>query len=327
MIPPRLKVGDEIRVICASKNMKKMKPVVVKMAKKRFYDLGFDLTFGAHAFENDLFNSSKPESRAIDINEAFKDKKVKMILAATGGFNVNQVLNLLDYNLIKRNPKIICGYSDITALSNAIFAKTGLVNYSGPNFSTFAEPDNMFKYTYDYFKKCMMESGHFTVNASKEWTDDKWYKIKEVKFHKNKGYYAINEGSATGRLIGGNICTLNLLQGTSYMPSLKGSILFLEEDDETTDVTDQMFERCLQSLLQQKGSDKIRGIVIGRFQRNAFIKRKNLEYVISSKKELRGIPVIVGADFGHTYPLITFPIGGSVRIESGKKSVIEILTH
>ncbi len=109
------------------------------IANKRFEDLDLKLTFGKHINEKNEFTSLSIESRIEDLHDAFQDKNVKAIFTAIGGANSNQLLKYIDWELIKNNPKIFCGFSDITALNNAIYIKTGLVTYSGPHYSTFGQ--------------------------------------------------------------------------------------------------------------------------------------------------------------------------------------------
>src|SRR3989338_3476448 len=229
MIPAKLQRGDKIRVISPARSLAIISKEVQDNASRRWKSLGLIVTFSKNVSEKDEFDSSAIKSRVDDIHTAFSDKKVKCILTSIGGFNSNQLLKYLDYNLIKLNPKILCGYSDITALQNAILKKTGLVIYSGPHFSTFGMLKG-FDYILKYFKKCLMERDKFEIKQSKEWSDDEWYKDQNNRsFHKNEGFFVINEGEAEGRIIGANLCTFNLLHGTEFMPDFKDSILFLED--------------------------------------------------------------------------------------------------
>jgi len=210
-------------------------------------------------------------------------------------------------------------------LQNAILAKTKLVTYSGPFWSSFGEKLN-FDYSLDYFKKCLMSDKPFFIEPSDSWSDDKWYENQDERnFIKNNGWRIINEGIAKGTIIGGNLGTLNLLQGTEYFPNFKNSILFIEDDDYSDAL---MFDRNLQSLIHQKGFSGVKGLVIGRFQKASKIEEHLFDQIISSKNELAEIPVIAGVDFGHTTPMITYPIGGEVAIVAdAKKSTIQILKH
>ncbi|MFC3749812.1 S66 peptidase family protein [Paenibacillus sp. GCM10012306] len=314
MRPEKLQPGDEIRIISPSRSLSLIAPEQREEAKQQLERLGFTVSFSKHALEADEFVSSSIESRVADLHEAFLDPNVKGILTTIGGFNANQLLRYLDYSLIGAHPKRLCGYSDITALSNAIYAKTGLITYSGPHFSTFAMQQGN-QYTVEYFQRMMLLDQKVAVEHAEVWSDDEWYLDQEKReFIKNEGPYVINEGQAEGTIIGGNLCTLNLLQGTEYMPSLKNAILFLEDDYESQPVT---FDRDLQSLIHQPGFEQVRGIAIGRFQKGSGMTRALLTRIIKSKQELRHLPVVADVDFGHTSPMITFPVGGRASLQAG----------
>src|SRR5680860_1772809 len=136
IFPQKLKKGDKVRVIAPSRSMAIISQETRDIAKNRFEELGLELSFGKHIDEIDDFVSSSIESRIEDLHDAFCDSRVKAIFTVIGGFNCNQLLQYIDWDLIKNNPKIFCGFSDITALNNAIYAKTGLVSYSGPHYLT-----------------------------------------------------------------------------------------------------------------------------------------------------------------------------------------------
>lgn len=323
--PSKLKKGDEIRIIAPVRSLAIISEESRKIANRRFESLGFKLSFGDHVEEIDEFASTKIESRLDDLHKAFTDKNVKAIFTVIGGFNSNQLLRYINWDLIKDNPKIFCGYSDVTVLNNAIFAKTGLVNYSGPHYSTFGQ-ELYFDYTLEYFEKCLLTDNPFIIKPSAEWSDDSWYKDqKNRNLIKNSGWLVINEGEAEGTLLGANLCTFNLLQGTEYMPSLNDSVLFLEDDEESQP---HDFDRDLQSLIHQSDFTGVRGVVIGRFQRASEMTEEKLRKIIKTKSELSDIPVIANVDFGHTDPKITFPVGGETKIRADKeKQEILIVNH
>ncbi len=323
VIPKKLVKGDEIRIIAPSMSMSIISKETREIANKRFQEMGFKLSFGKHIEEIDDFTSSSVKSRVDDLHDAFADKSIKAILTVIGGFNSNQLLDYIDWDLIKKNPKLLCGYSDITILNNAIFAMTGLVTYSGPHYSSFGQK-LYFDYTLDYFKKCLMEDKQFEVKPSKFWSDDAWYEDQDNrKQTKNNGFLAINEGEAQGTILGGNFDTFKLLFGTQYMPNLTNSVLFIEDDDESKP---HHFDRVLQSLIQQPGFNGIKGIVIGRFQKASEISNTLLNEIIKTKRELDNIPVTSNVDFGHTDPKVTFPIGGSAKLSVKDNKVrLEIL--
>ena len=326
MIANKLKVGDEVRVIAPARSLKLLGQDCIEIANKRFEELGLKLSFGKHVYEADDNMSSSIESRVEDLNEAFRDPNVKAIFTVIGGFNSNQIIKYIDYEVIKNNPKILCGFSDITALANAIYAKTGLVTYSGPHYSSFGMKKGFVEYTLEYVKKMFFDDEEIEIKSSEEWSNDAWFIDQENReFIKNDGMFIINEGEAKGRIVGGNLCTLNLLQGTEFMPSLdEDIILFIEDDGMAGKLFEVNFDRDLLSLIMQKGFENVKGIVIGRAEKDAEMTNEKWTRIIKTKKELENIPVIAGADFGHTTPLFTFPIGGQARFRA-KDSEIQIL--
>lgn len=318
MKAPKLQAGDEIRIISPSNSLGIIAPDQIKASKQLLEGLGFTVSFAEHAYEMDVFSSSSVSSRVEDIHQAFRDPKVKGILTTIGGHNCNQLLRELDYELIAANPKRLCGYSDITALGSAIFSKTGLITYSGPHFSTFSMRRGN-EYTIQHFIQMMMDDNEVNVQPSAQWSDDTWFLDQDNRtFEPNSGPYTIISGSVEGTIIGGNLCTLNLLQGTEFMPSLNDAVIFAEDDFESSAET---FDRDLQSLIHQPGFERVKGLVIGRFQRASRITPDLLRQIIHSKKELRKLPVIADVNFGHTSPLFTFPIGGRVKLEAGRDNV------
>lgn len=318
IFPNKLSPGDEIRIISPARSLAIIDSSVRKIAKERLEALGLKVTFSKFCEERDIFDSSSVQSRLFDLHEAFLDKNVKGILTTIGGYNSIQLIEGIQYEVIKDNPKILCGYSDITTLQNAIFAKTGLVTYSGPHFSTFGCLKGL-DYVIEYFKKFLFDDSEVDIKPSLTWSDDEWYLDQHNRqFIKNEGYILIQEGSATGTIIGGNIGSFALLQGTEYLPYFKDTILFLEDNYPMT-IGD--LDRQLQSLVLQKGFIHVRGIVFGRFQVKSKIEFDQLKAIIVSKAALSKLPVVANVDFGHTLPICTFPIGGTVSVHSSLEHI------
>ena len=322
LVPVRLSEGDEVRVIAPSTSHSILSEENMELSTRRLEQMGLKVTFGNHINESNSLLTSSIESRIKDLHDAFKDNNVKAILTSIGGYQANQLLSYIDYDLIRDNPKIFCGYSDITALGNAIYAKTGLVTYSGIHFSSFGMVKG-FEYSLEYFKKIFLEDdadeSSIEIEPSKEWSNDAWYMDQENrKFYPNEGYLVINEGKCEGTAIGGNLCTLNLLQGTEFMPNLEDTILFLEDDKLTCPKT---FDRDLQSLIHQPGFNGVKGILIGRFEKVSQVSNELIQTIIRTKKELSRIPVVANVDFGHTSPMFTFPIGGKVNLQVKQDNV------
>jgi muramoyltetrapeptide carboxypeptidase len=318
MIAARLQMGDEVRVVSPAVSLGFIPEDQTLTARERVEGLGLRLSFSTNAEVMDRFDSSPVEARVTDLHEAFADAEVKGILTTLGGYNSNGLLGYLDYDLIRANPKIFCGFSDITALATAIYARTGLVTYSGPHFSTFGMKRGI-DYTIEYFERCLMREEPFEVRPADHWSDDPWYEDQENRdLVPNPGYEIIYEGEVEGRLLGGNLGTLCLLFGTPYMPDLEGSILLIEDDEETDAVH---FDRSLQSLIHQPGFEGVRAIVFGKFQRASTMDQETLTAIVEGKRELDGMPVVAGASFGHTTPQFTFPIGGYGTLHAGGSTV------
>lgn len=316
IIPERLKAGDEIRVIAPATGIKILSDDCIALAKQRFEALGLKVTFGGNTTaENwDMSGSASVEKRTEDLHRAFADKNVKAVFTVIGGSNSNQLLDYIDYTLIAENPKIFCGFSDITALLNAIYAQTGLVTFSGPHFSSLGMLKGI-EYTIANMRQMLMESGENRLRPSAEWSDDLWFLDQQNReFVKNDGYWKLQDGAAEGTLVGGNLGTFNLLLGTKYRPEFKdGTVLFIED---TESANAAVFTRNLQALIQQPDFKNVKGILIGRFQKKSAVSREQLEFMVKRfEKELKDMPVIANLDFGHSTPLLTLPVGGTAVID------------
>ena len=310
MIPPKLKKGDEIRIIAPSGSLTRVRTDVLERSLAYLDENGFRVTYSTNCREMDSFSSSSVESRAADLHEAFADPDVKAVMACIGGFNVNQILPYIDYDLIKANPKILCGYSDITALLNAVYARTGMVTYHAPHLAALGFLRER-EYTHRYLTACLMNEEPVPVVPSET----------------AGSYTVLQEGFCEGEIVGGNLCTLNLLQGTPYMPDLRDRVLFIEDDNIMGDYFPYEFDRNLQSLLQAGGAESVRGIVFGRFDESCKLTEDTIRAIIKGKVPA-GIPVVFGADFGHVFPMISFPIGGRVQLSAEKgRAEIRITEH
>lgn len=290
----------------------------------RFAALSLRLTYGDHVDERDDFDSSPVRSRVADLHAAFADRGVAAILTVIGGFNSNELLPHLDWDLIAANPKILCGFSDITALQSAILARSGLVTYSGPHWSSFGMRDH-FEQTQTWFVQALFGDDPVELQPAQVWTDDLWFLNQDDRqVQANEGWWPLRPGSASGRIVGGNLCTLNLLQGTENMPTLDGALLMLEDDATSNPVT---FARNLTSLLQLPDAGGVQGLVVGRFQRDSAMSRRLLEQIIDRQDRLRALPVLANVDFGHTNPLATLPIGGQASMTVGDSSALTLTRH
>jgi muramoyltetrapeptide carboxypeptidase len=310
MIPKKLMKGDHIRVIAPADSISPdLDEDIIRRGVDRLGTMGFEVSFGKHVREVDVFKSTSIENRLQDLHEAFSDPSVDGILALTGGSTSNQLLKHIDYDLIRKNPKFICGLSDITALVNAIYTKTGLVTFYGPHFMSIAassEPE----YTLNYLAKCMMEDDReIKAVAASYFYNTQWAEERQ----ENSGHWIINEGEAEGTIIGGNFLTFNFIQGTEYIVYDKQMIYVLEDNgaESVNNVQNQ-----LQALMLQAHFKNVRGLVIGRFREESGMSRELLTKLVKSKRELDTLPVIANVDFGHTVPQMTLPIGGYMHVRA-----------
>ncbi len=317
-VPAKLQAGDEIRVIAPATGIKILSDECLALAKQRFEAMGLKVTFGKNTTKDnwDMGGSSSIANRIEDLHQAFDDKNVKAIFTAIGGNNSNQLLDYIDYDLIAKNPKILCGFSDITALLNAIYAKTGMVTFSGPHFSSFGMLKGI-EYTAENMQKMLFGDGKNQLHPSPEWSDDLWFLDQNNRtFIRNEGYWKLQDGNAEGTLIGGNLCTFNLLLGTQYRPAFtKNTVLFIE-DTENSNIAE--FTRNFQAIIQQPDFANVKAVLIGRFQKKSEVTREQLEFMINRfAPKLKGLPIIANLDFGHSTPLLTIPVGGTAKIDQG----------
>lgn len=318
--PERINAGDEIRVVAPALSLSYViefdhRPLI----HERFNSLGLRLSYGRNVSVRDKFNSSPISQRVNDLHDAFRDPSVKAIITAIGGFNSNELLPYLDWELIRKNPKIFCGYSDITALQNAMLRQSGLVTYMGPHWSTFGMRDSFDK-TLNWFIQALFTSNDLPASSAKEWSDDLWFMNQDDRrLKENEGWWILQPGEVVATTCGGNFETFSMLFGTPYMPRLAGKVLLLEDDSMTNAHT---FARRFASLLQQDGADKIGGLVIGRFQNESNINEAMLREILEIHPEIRHVPVIANVDFGHTSPIMTVPIGGTAEISTDNASIV-----
>jgi muramoyltetrapeptide carboxypeptidase len=324
MFAPKLRPGDEIRVVSPATSLSYIAPDQPALAEARLASLGLRVSYAEHAAATELFDAGPVELRLTDLHAAFADPSVKGILTTLGCYNSSQLLPGLDVDLIRANPKVFCGFSDITTLGTAIWARTGLVTYYGPHFSTFAMRHGL-EYTVELFVRCVMEDGPYTVPPAGHWSDDAWYLDQEARvFEPNPGYQVISAGEASGRLLGGHLPTFCLLFGSACAPDLDGAILFLEIDAEDQGVH---LESYLRALINQPGFAGVRGIVFGRFQRQSQVDLDQLTKIVRRAPELDRMPIVAEANLGHTTPFFTFPIGGVGSISARDGAVILTITE
>ena len=312
--------GDEIRIIAPSDTIKSERQQNYRRAQERLEALGYKVSYGNYLDSNIHLGTGHVKERAEDFNKAYADKHVKAVMCLHGGFAANEILPHINWNMVRDNPKPLVGYSDITVLLNALYAKTKTTNFLGPNLGTIGY-ENAWEYSLENLVAALQQTAPRDLEKSEVWYDS------DVEA-KTQPWKVLQKGSAEGILLGGNISTFYLLQGTEYQPSFdEHFILALEDDELLGEHTLHGFSRSFESILQLPNVRKnLKGVIIGRFETGSKVNQKDLISVVESKK-LTNLPVISNVDFGHTVPMLTLPIGGQVSINAGSEALIKILTY
>lgn len=299
IIPEKLKIGDTIGVVAPSNPIINENVEEIQKAKEIVEKLGFKVKFSKNLFSNTNIYSATAKEKVEDINSMFKDKEVKMIWCAKGGENSNSTFEYLDYELIKQNPKIICGYSDITSITNIITEKTGLVTFSGTNFKTIATD----------------ETDYSLNEALKRFVEGK------LEFGKTEyGYKTIQDGVAEGKLIGGNLSLTRAMVAGKYSIDFTDKILFLEELGFETGPA--LASNFLYYMKQNGVFDKIRGIWLGNYTHESGVKLEEILLDVL-EDEFKG-PIIKSENFGHIETKTVIPIGTKARIDTNQYIKIKL---
>lgn len=314
--PYRLKLGDTIGVIAPADPVRGVcSDEVIERGYTYLREKGFKILEGESVKKLTSYHTAGSiEDRVSDIHAFLENDEVTCIMAFWGGFNSNQILDYLDYDLIQRKKKIFIGYSDITALTTAITTKTGLVTFSGPGVISFAKPQP-FEYTWSYFEKICMSSEEVTINSSDKYADDLYF-LREDNDHRilktNEGLKIYKDGSARGEIVAGNLQTLLVLLGTEYLPIMKNKIIFIEEDETSTPAH---VDRFFCQIKQLGWLDEISGLVVGRYtEQSQFSSEDTFEAILDRYVKNVSYPILYNADFGHSDPMFTIPNGGTCQI-------------
>ena len=301
--PKELKPDSTIGIISPSYWLDEK---VLKQTSKHFTDLGYKIILGSSNFLRNGPFAGTPQDRAKDIHEMFKNPKVDAIICARGGYGANKVLPLLDYDLIKNNPKIFLGYSDITAFLLSISQKTELITFHGPMLSSFKE--NFIDYNYLHMLKVLQLKNKRKIFSSP---------TSQVKILKS--------GIARGRIWGGNMTLLINRLGTPNALSTENIILFLEDVNEYL----YSFERNLIHMYESKMLNNINGLIIGElhnFKDEPVPFNKNTDEIVMDICNKLNIPIISNFPCGHGKYQCTLPISVPVELNvTSNKPYIEIL--
>jgi muramoyltetrapeptide carboxypeptidase len=280
----------------------------IQLAKEQLEAIGLKVAIGAHAYDRHGYFAGRDRDRADDLNRMFADDRIAGIVCYTGGWGSPRVLPYLDYALIARKPKVLIGYSDITALLNAIHQRTGLVTFHGPVGASTIEP-----YSLESFRRVVMSPEPAGLLAPPP------KKTSELVDRTNR-VLRLHPGNATGRLAGGNLTLLASLMGTPYEIDTDGAILFAE------DIREEVYriDRMLTQLALGEKFERMAGFVFGRCT-DCKATNVSLEDVLRDRFGAGPKPAIAGLSFGHIEQKMTLPIGAmaSLDADAGTVEVLE----
>lgn len=303
--PKRLKLGDTIGVVSpASPSTNRSE---IPRAKEYLEALGYNVVIGEHVNDSRGFTAASEEDRAADINTMFADSDIDAIFVTQGGYGSGQIIRLLDYDNIRRHPKIFTGFSDITSLHLAIRRYSDVLTFHSPGMSRF-NTEELSDYTSEYFFKALTSTdpiGDIPLANPKKWL------------------YRIAGGVAEGEIIGGNLSLICSAMGTPYEPDFEDKIMFFEEVDTEPWIADGYL-----SQLRNAGKfDGLRGILIAECRNctpcslmPGFFCDFSFEDVMEYYLSELGIPVLYGLPLGHTVNMATLPLGVKCRLDADNKT-------
>ena len=306
--PRRLKAGQTIGIVAPASPPNE--PESLRIAIETVESLGFRVKPAPHLFDRAGYLAGEDAARAADLNALFADDEVNAIFCARGGYGASRLLPLLNYEAIRAHPKIILGYSDITALLLAIQHKTGLVTFHGP-----IAGQSFSAYTLAEFKKVLFSPAvPLSLGAAPA------FEGGEGRVERTNRITMLAPGKAQGRLLGGNLSLVAHLTGTPYMPDLAGAILFLEDVGEAAYSIDRMLTQLwLAGSLQQ-----VAGIAFGKFSElrsSEWVQDRLLEDVLAERSRALGIPTISGLMIGHVEDQTILPLGCLAELDAGNCSL------
>ncbi len=285
----------------------------VEAGKAYLEKLGYKVQLGANAGKQLGYFSTTDKERAAEFMAAVENPAVDAIICARGGYGTMRMLEMLNYASIRKHPKIIAGYSDITALINTIHQRTGLVCFHGPG---------ALAPWHEFTEKSFLTVT--TANASTAKESGKTKSFEPIVMPPTEGWKTLTPGKAQARLIGGNLTLLAATTGTPLEVSTKGALLFFE------DVTEEPYriDRIITQLLLAGKLQSCKGIAIGQFTKcdaedtaHSF----TVQEVLADRLGGLGIPIVTGLQFGHVPQKYTYPIGIQAELDanSGTLTLLE----
>lgn len=326
-IRPRfLGPGSKVALVSPSDPAAGLFPERVRAAQRTLAGRGIELRVmprAAQIHPHHLYLAGRDEDRAKDLMEAYLDPEVDAIWAAIGGLNSNRVLDCLDFEAISRCPKPLIGYSDVTVLLNAVTAASGLVTFHGPNllveWGSDGGPD---PYTERAFWQVLSEEGTRApiALAGAATTRLEPWPPGEPSHLGRRPWVSNGQGIGEGRIVGGNLRSLLRLAGTPWWPDFDGAVLLWEE----VGLTDHALDAMLVQLRTLGALDRVAAVVIGKVVDSSETELMDPGFLMDLVTEIarRPLPIVAHVDLGHTDPMLTFPLGVRLRVDSDQACLI-----
>ena len=316
--PKKLQKGDVIAIVSPSGSVPDELKSQFNNGVNFLKEMGLEVRIMKNALGKYYYSSGTIEERVADLHSAFADRSIKAVIMSIGGATANQLLDELNFDLIRKNPKIFMGISDGTTLLNPIFKKTGLICYHGPDV-VFTFGKSMSPASRENLLKTLFEGGVGKLSPNPDWKglDD----LNKLEIY--EGWHCVRPGRAIGRLIGGNMNCLMNLDNTKYRPMYKKAILFLEAYMMTVEELDMAFTH----FRQAKAFDEIAGLVIGHFYGSRMADRnlnREVRDIVLEVTQKYDFPILEIGELGHNVENYVMPIGCRTRMDPERK-IFEIM--
>ena len=320
----RLKIGDTIAFFSPSSPITVTAPKRFQRAMDFLSKKGFNLFEGNLTKKIDFYRSGSIVQRVDELNSLIRNPDVKCIISTIGGMNSNSLLPYIDYEQLAKNPKIIIGYSDMTAILLGIYSKIGLVTYYGPALvATFGEFPPYQNLSFGYFSDILINltKPPLTLSRPPFWTDEfmPWEEQDRQKIQIDNKLLTVNPGITKGRIIGGNLSTMQGFWGSQYFPEIQeGDILFIE--DSLKNIAE--IERSFSLLKVNNVYDKVSGIILGKHELFNDLNTGKKPYdVLLEVIGKPNFPILAEFDCSHAHPMLTIPIGINIELDASNQKV------
>lgn len=307
--PSRLRAGDKVGLVAPASLITEND---LQLSLEKIKQLGLQPVYSSKILGKYGYFSGTDKERADDFNNIVKNPEIKGIIFAAGGYGCARILDLIDYDMIKRNPKVIMGFSDNTALINSIYKKTGLITFHGPIARTIHEG-----YNKKQFESIIVNPVDRYIIESSD--DD----LQKSIHDKTLDRYVVTQGKARGKLAGGNLTLICSMIGTPYQIDLKDKIVMIEDIGEEP----YRMDRMLTQLIACGELTKAAGIVFGickkcdKSDKTSAPNSFTLRQVVEERIAPLGIPAVYGLSFGHNRNNFTFPIGIDARLDTANMTI------